>query len=65
MADDHSADKIRHTNRLREQFRRYYPQMLQLGSDLAEEWIFVLWEKVPVPAKAARLRQTEVEKLQQ
>ena len=51
------------TNRLREQFRRYYPQMLQLGSDLAEEWIFALWEKAPAPAKAARLRQTEVEKL--
>ena len=65
MADDLSADKIRHANRLREQFRRYYPQMLQLGSDLAEEWIFALWEKAPVPAKAARLRQTEVEKLQQ
>ena len=63
MADDLSADKIRHTNRLREQFRRYYPQMLQLGSDLAEEWIFALWEKAPAPAKAARLRQTEVEKL--
>jgi transposase len=63
MADDLSADKIRHANRLREQFRRYYPQMLQLGSDLAEEWIFALWEKAPAPAKAARLRQTEVEKL--
>jgi Transposase len=63
MADDLNADKIRHANRLREQFRRYYPQMLQLGSDLAEEWIFALWEKAPAPAKAARLRQTEVEKL--
>ena len=63
MADDLSADKIRHANRLREQFRRYYPQMLQLGSDLAEEWIFALWERAPAPAKAARLRQAEVEKL--
>jgi hypothetical protein len=37
--------------------------MLQLGSDLAEEWIFALWERAPAPAKAARLRQAEVEKL--
>jgi len=29
MADDLRADKIRHTNRLREQLQRYYPQMLQ------------------------------------
>src|SRR3974377_69612 len=43
--------------------RGYYPQMLQRGSDLAEEWIFALWEKAPAPAKAARLRQAEVEKL--
>ena len=41
---DLSADKIQHANRLRKQFRRYYPQMLQLGSDLADEWIFALWE---------------------
>ena len=63
MADDLSADKIRQTNRLREQFRRYYPQMLQLSSDLADEWIFALWEIAPAPAKAARLRQTEVGEL--
>jgi transposase len=63
MADDLRADKIRYANRLREQFRRYYPQMLQLGSDLAEEWIFALWEAAPAPAQAARLRQTEVGKL--
>src|SRR5208337_3762288 len=55
--------KIRHANRLREQLQRYYPQMLQFDSDLAEEWILKLWEAAPTPAKAARLRQAEVEKL--
>ena len=63
MADDLRADKIRHANRLREQLQRYYPQMLQFDSDLAEEWILALWEAAPTPAKAARLRQAEVEKL--
>jgi len=63
MADDIRAGKIRHANRLREQLQRYYPQMLQFDSDLAEEWILKLWEAAPAPAKAARLRQAEVEKL--
>ena len=39
MADDLRADQIRHANRLREQLQRYYPQMLQFDSDLAEEWV--------------------------
>ena len=63
MADDIRGGKIRHANRLREQLQRYYPQMLRFDSDLAEEWIFALWEAAPTPAKAARLRQAEVEKL--
>jgi transposase len=63
MADDLSADKIRHANRLREQLQRYYPQMLQFDSNLAEEWFLSLWEAAPTPAKAARLRQGTVEKL--
>jgi transposase len=63
MADDLKADQLRHANRLREQLQRYYPQMLQFDSDLAEEWILELWEKAPTPAETARLRQDEVEKL--
>jgi len=63
MADNLRANKIRQANRLREQLQRYYPQMLQFGSDLAEEWVLKLWEAAPSPAKAARLRQAEVEKL--
>jgi transposase len=63
MADDLRADKIRHANRLREQLQRYYPQMLRFGSDLAEEWVLRLWEAAPTPAKAARLREAQVEKL--
>jgi transposase len=63
MAGDLRADKIRHANRLREQLQRYYPQMLQFDSDLAEEWILKLWEAAPTPAKAVRLGQAEVEEL--
>ena len=37
--------------------------MLRFNPDPAEEWIFALWEAAPTPAKAARLRQAEVEKL--
>lgn len=63
MADDLRADKFRHANRLREQLQRYYPQMLQFGCDLAEEWFLKLWETAPTPADAARLCQAQVENL--
>jgi hypothetical protein len=36
--------------------------MLQFDPDLAEDWVLKLWEVAPTPAKAARLRQAEVEK---
>lgn len=63
MADDLKADQLRHANRLREQFQRYYPQMLRFDSDLTEAWVLELWEAAPTPARAGQLRQAEVEKL--
>ncbi len=63
MADDLRADKFRHANRLREQLQRYYPQMLQIDCDLAEEWFLKLWEAAPAPADAALLCQAQVENL--
>jgi hypothetical protein len=49
-------------NRLREQFGRYFPQLLQLGA-VEEPWLWALWEKAPTPAAARRLRRSTVEKL--
>ena len=47
-------------NRMREQLRRYYPEMLELGGDLGAGWVPELWEKAPTPAAAARVRKASV-----
>ncbi|MCG8360918.1 MAG: IS110 family transposase [Kiloniellales bacterium] len=63
MTEDLQQERNRLTNRLREQLWRYYPQMLELGGDLAAEWILELWHQAPTPAKAARLQRRTVERL--
>ena len=62
MADDLQQERNRLANRVREQLWRYYPQMLELADDLAADWFFDLWSQAPTPAKAARLRQTTIER---
>src|SRR5271167_903890 len=37
--------------------------MLELESDLGAEWFLELWEAVPAPAKAARIREATVAKV--
>jgi transposase len=53
------VERIRLTNRLRDQLWRYFPQMLELG-DLDEDWMLDLWEAVPTPAKAARASKAAI-----
>ena len=47
---------------MREQLWRYYPQMLELADDLAADWFLDLWSQAPTPVKAARLRETTIER---
>jgi transposase len=63
MANDLTSDKNRVANRLREQLWRYYPQMLELEADITAEWMLDLWEALPTPAKAARVRELTVKKI--
>jgi transposase len=63
IADDLGAERNRLTNRMREQLWRYFPAMLELDSDLGAEWLLDLWEIVPRPDKAARLRETTIAKV--
>lgn len=58
-----TSDDVRLTNRLREQLRRYYPQMLSFGEDVGEAWRLRLWELAPTPDAAAKLRPTAVRAL--
>jgi transposase len=63
MAEDLSAERNRLTNRFREQLWRYFPAILELEADLGSEWLLELWETVPTPDKAARVRETTIAKL--
>lgn len=63
IAGDLGAERNRLTNRLREQFWRYFPAMLELEGDLGAEWLLNLWEVAPSPAKARRVREASIAKL--
>ncbi len=63
MAEELGQERVRLANRLREQLRRYYPQALEVGDDVAAEWFLDLWARVPTPEKARRARETSIAKL--
>ena len=58
-----TADKLRLTNQMREILWRYYPQFLEIYSDLSRLWVLELWMLAPTPHKAKRLRLSSVERL--
>lgn len=63
MAEDMQQERLRLASRIRQQLLRYYPQMLELADDVARESFLALWELVPTPKHAARVRKKQVEKL--
>jgi transposase len=63
IAGDLGTERSRLTSRLREQLWRYFPAMLELESDLGAEWLLELWETVPSPEKAVRIRETTIAKI--
>jgi hypothetical protein len=63
IADDLGLERNRLANRLREQFWRYSPALLELEDDLSAEWLFEFLERAPTPAKASRLREATVANL--
>lgn len=50
------------SNRIRQQLRRYYHQIEQLG-DVTEPWILDLWDRANTPEKGTRLRRVTVAKI--
>jgi transposase len=63
LAEELQQERLRLTNRIRQQLWRYYPQLLALADDLTAEWILELWSMAPSPAKAARLREATLASL--
>lgn len=63
MVDDLQHERVRLSNRVRQQLIRYYPQMLELADDVASDWFLALWELVPTPAIASRIREKKISTL--
>ncbi len=63
MLEDLQHDRVRMSNRIREQLRRYYPQALKLTDDVAAPWFLDLWELVPTPKKATRAREASIARI--
>jgi transposase len=63
IAEDLGAERNRLTNRMREQLWRYFPAMLKLDDDLGAAWLLELWETVPTPDKAQRVRRPTIAEL--
>lgn len=53
----------RRANRLGDQLRRFYPQMLQLCSGTDEAWLWDLIDLAPTPAHAALLNEEQVQRV--
>jgi hypothetical protein len=63
MAVDLQQEHNRLANRVREQLWRYYPQALKISDDLGADWFLELWAAVPTPAKAARVRESSIDRV--
>jgi transposase len=64
MSEDLQQERTRLANRVREQLWRYYPQALDVaGGDAAADWFLDLWSLAPTPAKAARVRESSVDRV--
>jgi len=65
MAEELQQDRNRASNRLREQLRRYYPQALEVCSDVdvCEPWFLDLLTEIPTPATARKRRRGTVERI--
>jgi len=65
LEDELAQEFSRAANRLREQFHRFFPQLLQLSESADEPWLWELFELAPLPAKAARLTEARIARLLQ
>src|SRR5215203_4687316 len=65
LAEELQQERVRLSNRIRQQLWRYYPQLLELSDDVTAEWVLALWSMAPTPAQAARLRASTLVRLLQ
>jgi transposase len=52
MSEDLGHERVRLANRIREQLRRYFPQVLEIDADVAKDWVLDIWDVAPTPSRA-------------
>ena len=62
ITDELRIEQGRLANRIRDQLWRYFPAWLDPADDLAAEWFLELWESVPTPSHARRVREATLAK---
>lgn len=60
LEDELSQEQNRALNRLREQWHRFFPQLLEFCPFADEPWLWTLFEMAPLPAQAARLSEARI-----
>ena len=65
LDDELAQEQNRAVNRLREQFHRFFPQLLELSECADEPWLWALFELAPSPRHAARLTEAKLARLLQ
>jgi len=60
LHEDLAHERTMLANRLGDQLRRYFPQVLELGSIYDEPWLWALLRRAPTPAQAKRLSLAKV-----
>lgn len=63
LEDDICDQQRRLTNQLREQWHRFFPQLLVLCHAADEAWVWELFELAPSPELAARLSEKKIAKI--
>ena len=65
LDDDLRHEQNRLHNQLREQWHRFFPQLLKLSSAADERWVWDLFQAAPLPAKAAKLSESRIQRILQ
>lgn len=63
LDDELAQEQNRTVNRLREQFHRFFPQLLELSESADEPWLWALFELAPSPLAAVRLTEAKIARL--
>lgn len=63
LEDDVAREQSRLSNQLREQWHRFFPQLLQLSPAADEAWVWELFQAAPLPASAAKLSSTRITRI--